>query len=106
MEIFSPDGLNCVEQELKKKVKDKFGRLITIGRTAHATAPLPQSPQRGTCQYRNLCLRGCPYGGYFSSVHQRFPAAEKTGNMTLRPNSIVYELIYDEKKGKATGIKV
>ena len=101
-----PMELNCVELDLKKTVKDKFGRLLTIGRTAHATAPLPHSPQRGTCQYRNLCSRGCPYGGYFSSVSSTLPAAEKTGNMTLRPNSIVYELIYDEKKGKATGVKV
>ncbi len=101
-----PMELNCVELDLKKNVKDRFGRLITIGRTAHATAPLPHSPQRGTCQYRNLCSRGCPYGGYFSSVSSTLPAAEKTGNMTLRPNSIVYELIYDEKKGKATGVKV
>ena len=101
-----PMELNCVEQDLKKVVKDKFGRLITIGRTAHATAPLPHSPQRGTCQYRNLCSRGCPYGGYFSSVSSTLPAAEKTGNMTLRPNSIVYELIFDEKKNKATGVKI
>ncbi|MBA4056363.1 MAG: GMC family oxidoreductase [Marivirga sp.] len=101
-----PMELNCVELDLKKNVKDKFGRLLTIGRTAHATAPLPHSPQRGTCQYRNLCSRGCPYGGYFSSVSSTLPAAEKTGNMTLRPNSIVYELIYDEAKGKATGVKV
>ncbi len=101
-----PMELNCVELELKKTVKDKFDRLITIGRTAHATAPLPHSPQRGTCQYRNLCSRGCPYGGYFSSNSSTLPAAEKTGNMTLRPNSIVYELIYDEQKGKATGVKV
>jgi choline dehydrogenase-like flavoprotein len=101
-----PMELNCVELELKKTVKDKFNRLITIGRTAHATAPLPHSPQRGTCQYRNLCSRGCPYGGYFSSNSSTLPAAEKTGNMTLRPNSIVYELIYDDKKGKATGVKI
>src|SRR5688572_732896 len=101
-----PMELNCVELELKKAVKDKLGRLITIGRTANATAALPHSPQRGTCQYRNLCSRGCPYGGYFSSNSSTLPAAEKTGNMTLRPFSIVYELIYDEKKGKATGVKV
>ncbi|MEJ7645705.1 MAG: GMC family oxidoreductase [Chryseolinea sp.] len=101
-----PMELNCVEIELKKSVKDKFDRLITIGRVAHATAALPHSPQRGTCQYRNLCSRGCPYGGYFSSVSSTLPAAEKTGNMTLRPNSVVYELIYDDKKAKATGVKV
>lgn len=101
-----PMELNCVELELKKAVKDKFGRLITIGRTANMTAPLPHSPQRGTCQYRNMCSRGCPYGAYFSSNSSTLPAAEKTGNMTLRPNSVVYELIYDEQKGRATGVKV
>lgn len=101
-----PMELNCVELELKKAVKDKFGRLITIGRTANMTAPLPHSPQRGTCQYRNMCSRGCPYGAYFSSNAATLPAAEKTGNMTLRPNSVVYELIYDEQKGRATGVKV
>jgi choline dehydrogenase-like flavoprotein len=101
-----PMDLNCVEVDFKKKLSDKFSRYLTIGRTAHATAPLPNSPQRGTCQYRNLCIRGCPYGGYFSSNSGSLPAAEKTGNMTLRPNSIVHEIIYDEKQGKATGVKV
>ncbi|HEY3405782.1 MAG TPA: GMC family oxidoreductase [Ohtaekwangia sp.] len=101
-----PMELNCVEAVLRDSVKEKLGWPITMGRVAHATAPLPHSPQRGTCQYRNLCSRGCPYGGYFSSVSSTLPAAEKTGNMTLRPNSIVYELIFDEKKGKATGVKV
>lgn len=101
-----PMELNCVEKEFKKSVKDKFDRLLTIGRTAHATAPLPHSPQRGTCQFRDMCIRGCPYGGYFSSNSSTLPAASKTGNMTLRPNSIVHELIYDEKKGRATGVKI
>ncbi len=101
-----PMELNCVELELKKATKEKFGRALTIGRVAHATAPLPHTPWRGTCQFRNLCIRGCPYGGYFSSNSCTLPAAEKTQNMTLRPNSVVYELIYDEQKGKATGVKV
>lgn len=103
-----PMEFNCVELDLKDKITNKYKgkRAVTIGRAAHATAPLPHSPQRGTCQFRNLCMRGCPYGGYFSSVSSTIPAAEKTGNMTLRPNSIVHELIYDEKKGKATGVRV
>jgi len=103
-----PMELNCVEKELKQSMKDKFGRLLTIGRVAHITSPLSHnnSAQRGQCQYRNLCSRGCPYGAYFSSNSSTLPAAAKTGNMTLRPNSIAYELIYDEAKGKATGVKV
>lgn len=105
-EFLPPMELNCVEQEFKGKIKDKFGRLLTIGRTAHATAPLAHTPWRGQCQFRNLCSRGCPYAGYFSSPGCTLPAAEKSGNMTLRPNSVVSELIYDEKLGKATGVKV
>jgi choline dehydrogenase-like flavoprotein len=110
-----PDGqflpgmdLNCVEIELKSRIKDKFGRTLTIGRTAHMTAPLShnESPQRSTCQYRNMCIRGCPFGAYFSSNSSTLPAAERTGNMTLRPNSIVYEIIYDEKKQRASGVRV
>ncbi len=101
-----PMEMNCAEKDFQKSVKEKFGRFVTIGRTANVTAPLGHSPQRGTCQFRNLCIRGCPYGGYFSSNSSTLPEAEKTGNMTLRPNSIVYELIYDDKKGKATGVKV
>lgn len=100
-----PMDLNCVELEVKKVLKSKFNRVLTIGRTAHLTAPLPGSG-RGTCQYRDLCIRGCPYGGYFSSNASTLPAAERTGKMTLRPNSIVTEIIYDEKKGRATGVRV
>ncbi|HMN46021.1 MAG TPA: GMC family oxidoreductase [Povalibacter sp.] len=101
-----PMEMNCVERHLKKSLAEKFGRVMTIGRTAHLTAPLAHSPQRGTCQSRNLCIRGCPFGAYFSSNSSTLPAAEKTGNMTLRPDSVVYELVYDEKAGRASGVRV
>ncbi|MBX2962932.1 MAG: GMC family oxidoreductase [Cyclobacteriaceae bacterium] len=106
--FIQPMELNCVEKELKKSMKDKFGRVLTIGRVANLAGPLAhdKSPQRGTCQYRNQCSRGCPYGAYFSSNSSTLPAAAATGNMTLRANSIVYEVIYDEQKGKATGVKI
>jgi len=101
-----PMELNCVELDLKKSLKEKFNRLLTIGRTAHLTGPLGHSDQRGTCKYRNLCIRGCPYGAYFSSVASTLVAAEKTGNMTLRPNSIVLELIFDDKTQRAKGVRI
>ncbi|MBT2744914.1 MULTISPECIES: GMC family oxidoreductase [unclassified Lysobacter] len=101
-----PMALNCVEMHLKEAIASKMGRAMTIGRTANLTAPLAHSPQRGTCQYRNLCVRGCPFGAYFSSNSSTLPAAEKTGNMTLRPNSIVYELIHDAKNDRASGVRV
>ncbi len=102
-----PMDLNCVEEVFRDKLAEKFnGRKLTIGRVAHLTAALPHDPTRGICQSRNMCDRGCPYGAYFSSNSSTLPAAAKTGNMTLRPNSIVHSIIYDEKKGKAVGVKV
>jgi choline dehydrogenase-like flavoprotein len=101
-----PMELNCVERHLQQVLAEKFARKLTIGRVANMTALLPHSPQRGICQSRNQCIRGCPFGAYFSSNSSTLPAAEQTGNMTLRPNSIVYELIYDEKQNRATGVRV
>ena len=101
-----PMELNCVETHLRDALAQKMHRKLTIGRVAHLTAPLGHSPQRGTCQYRNQCIRGCPFGAYFSSNSSTLPAAELTGNMTLRPNSIVHEVIYDARQGKARGVRV
>ena len=72
-----PMELNCVEIEFQRKLNEKMGRRLIIGRTANLTAPLThnESPQRATCQYRNLCIRGCPYGAYFSSLSSTLPSA-------------------------------
>jgi len=103
-----PMQLNCVEEQFQKEVGEKFddGRLITIGRAAHITDPEADFEGRGVCQNRNRCSRGCPFGGYFSSNSSTLPAAERTGNMTLRANSIVHEIIYDDATKKATGVRV
>jgi choline dehydrogenase-like flavoprotein len=101
-----PMELNCVEEVFRDKVSEKLKRTVTIGRVAHLTAPLAHDKSRGVCQSRNMCDRGCPYGAYFSSNASTLPAAQKTGNMTLRPHSIVHSVIYDETKGKATGVRV
>lgn len=101
-----PMELNCVEQVLRDKLAAKLGRTVTIGRVAHLTAPLPHDPSRGVCQSRNLCDRGCPYGAYFSSNASTLPWAKKSGNMTMKSNAIVHSVLYDEKKGKAVGVKV
>lgn len=106
-----PDGqflpameLNCLEKEVKKGIEANFkGRYLTIGRVANLTVP---HKGRASCQYRNLCSRGCPYGAYFSTQASTLPAAVATGNLTLRPHSIVSEVIYDAEKGKASGVRV
>ncbi len=106
-EFLKPMEMNCVEEVLKEKVAEKLnGRVITLGRVAHITEGTKPGLGRSTCQYRNRCMRGCPFGAYFSSNSSTLPAAEATGNMTLRPFSIVHEVIYDEKSEKATGVKV
>ncbi len=100
-----PMDLNCAETHLRDKIVENFDdRILTIGRTAHITGdPLGN---RGICQSRNRCMRGCPFGAYFSSNSSTLPAAEATGNMTLRPDSIVFEIMYDDDKKKATGVRV
>ena len=99
--------LNCVEEDFKKLLKTKYkDRVLTVGRVAHITEGTKPGMGRSTCQFRNRCKRGCPYGAYFSSNSSTLPVAAETGNMTLRPNSIVHEVVYDEKLGKATGVKV
>lgn len=107
----SPDGIflppfemNCVEEHLRDEIRKQFDdRVLTMGRFANLTQP---HNGRGSCQYRNLCMRGCPYGAYYSSNSSTLPAARATGNMTLRPHSIVNKIIYDEEAGKATGVEI
>jgi choline dehydrogenase-like flavoprotein len=101
-----PMELNCVEDHLKQSIAKNFNdRVLTAGRVAHITGN-QEFEGRSPCQYRNRCIRGCPYGAYFSSNASTLPAAEKTGNMTLRPNSIVSEVVYDPNTKLATGVKV
>lgn len=102
-EFLPPIGLNCLENHLRQSMAEKFDRVLTPGRVANLTRP---HMGRGSCQYRNLCMRGCPYGAYFSSNAATLPAAEKTGKMTLRPHSVVSSVIYDRELGRATGVRV
>ncbi len=108
--IFQPPmEMNCVEKAVKKSIESKYNsRKLIIGRAAHLTQPTEEQTElgRASCQYRNMCSRGCPYGAYFSSQATTLPAAQRTGNMTLRPNSIVTSVIYDDVKGKAIGVNI
>jgi choline dehydrogenase-like flavoprotein len=111
-----PDGeflpaweLNCVEKHLQQKIKDKYPeRHLLTGRCAHLTKPAAIHLQqgRGQCQARDLCTRGCPYGGYFSANSSTLPWAEKSGLMTLKTHAVVHSIIYDDAKNKATGVRV
>ena len=107
-----PDGdfqpamdFNCVEKDVAEKLVKQFDgkRRIIMGRTANITQPLQE---RANCQYRNKCWLGCPFGAYFSTQSSTLPAANKTGNLTLRPFSIVKEILYDKNTKKATGVRI
>ncbi|WP_020526564.1 GMC oxidoreductase [Flexithrix dorotheae] len=108
-EVLPPFELNCVEKAIQEKVKENYeNRHVIIGRCAHLTEPKEIHIQqgRGKCQARHLCYRGCPFGAYFSSNSSTLPWAEKTGNLTIRTNSVVHSIIYDETQKKAIGVKV
>jgi len=102
-----PMELTCVEDHLKSDIKKNYkDRILTIGRTAIITEGSKPGLGRSTCQHRGRCRRGCPFGSYFSSNSSTLPAAEVTGNMTLRPNSLVHEIMYDADSKRATGVRV
>ena len=103
-EFLPPMEMNCLEKHVKQSIESNFpGRNMVISRTANLSVP---HLGRGPCQYRSLCQRGCPFGGYFSANSTTIPAAQATGNMTLRPFSVVHSIIYDEKSQRATGVRV
>lgn len=103
--VFQPPWeMNCLEKHVQEKMAENFtDRQLTIGRTANLTQP---HGGRGRCMARNMCRKGCPYGAYFSSNSSTLPAAEVTGNMTLRPNSIVHTILYDKDEQKASGVRI
>ena len=108
-EFLPPFELSCVENHLKESLANNYkDRQLIQARCAHITEPqqIHNDQGRAQCQNRNLCVRGCPYGGYFSSNASTLPWAAKTRKMTLKPNSVVHSIIFDEKKGKAKGVRV
>ena len=100
-----PMDMNCVEKSVRDKIQKTYGRdrVMTIGRVANVTV---KHKDRGPCQYRNLCSRGCPFGAYFSTQASTLPPAVATGNLTLRPFSIVNSVIYDKEKKRASGVRI
>jgi len=104
--LSEPMGFNCVEEDFANRTNEKFENIkVTHARIAHITGDKVHEG-RNKCQFRNRCIRGCPFGGYFSSNSSTLPAAKKTGNLTIRPHSIAYEIVYDEEKGIASGVNI
>jgi choline dehydrogenase-like flavoprotein len=104
-EFLPPMDLNVVEKHVAARIRAHFDdrRRLIIGRVANLTAPIDT---RSNCQYRNKCWFGCPFGAYFSTQSSTLPAAVKTGNLTLRPHSIVTQVLYDKDLKRARGVEV
>ena len=100
-----PMQMTCVEEHVRDAIEDRFGgsRLMTIGRTAVLTRP---HKGRSACHYCGPCHRGCRTRSYFSSLNATLPAAEATGRMTLRPNSVVRSVIWDGSRDRVAGVRV
>lgn len=108
-EFLPPIELSCVEKYFQESIAKHYpDRPVIYARCAHLTKPqqIHLDQGRAQCQNRNLCQRGCPFGGYFSSNSSTIPWAERTGNLTLKTDAVVHSIIYDEKQGKATGVRV
>lgn len=108
-DFLPPYPLNAVEDYFRESVNKNFkNRHVISARCAHLSEPRSIHIQQGRvkCQHRVLCQRGCPFGGYFSSNASTIPWAERTGNLTLRPHSVVHSILYDQETGKAKGVKV
>ncbi|MEZ4702745.1 MAG: GMC family oxidoreductase [Rhodothermales bacterium] len=103
--VFQPGmELNVVEKHLRERIRAAFPeRYLTIGRVAILTQALGG---RAACHYCGPCIRGCSTGSYFSSQASTLPAAAATGNLTLRPYSVVHSVIFDPQTGKAAGVRV
>lgn len=104
-QFLPPMEMNCVEKDVAARIKEHYKgqRHMIIGRSANLTAPIPGRTQ---CQYRNRCWEGCPFGGYFSTQSSTLPAALATGNLTVRPYSIVTRILYNKDTRKADGVEV
>jgi choline dehydrogenase-like flavoprotein len=108
-DFLKPWDSNVVEEYFSKEMKKHYkDRHVIYGRCAHLTESKPQFIEqgRGLCMSRKICQRGCPLGGYFNVNSTLIPWALKTGNMTLKPNSVVQSVLYDEKQKKAIGVRV
>ena len=103
--IFQPPfEMNAVEKHFKQKIETVYSdRKVIMGRTANLTKPVQG---RGQCMARDLCHRGCPFGAYFSTNASTMPAAYATGNLTVRPHSLVNKVLYDAQKQMATGVEI
>ena len=97
------------EKDIKAKLAKAYpDRPMIMGRCAHLTEPTQFHIEQGRmkCMARNECQKGCSFGAYFSTQSSTLPAAVKTGNLHIAPNSVVHSVIYDDKRERVRGVRV
>ena len=99
-----PIKLNCGEQILKKAIAP-MGRRLIPGRAGVTTEGVANK-YRNPCKGRGRCGRGCNINAAFHSPTALVLPAIDTGNLELRPNSTVSEVMVDPKTGLASGVRV
>src|SRR5688572_25982492 len=104
-QFLKPMAMNCAEELVRDAVARAWGRerVVTIGRCAVLSEA---HNGRAACHYCGPCHRGCITRSYFSSVNATLPAARATGRLTLRPYSVVHSILWDRRRGRATGGRV
>jgi choline dehydrogenase-like flavoprotein len=101
-EFLPPMEMTCAETRLRQAAKAKFGRTITIGRTAILTRPLNG---RAACHYCGPCERGCATHSYFNAAFTTVADALASGNCTLVTNAMVYQVLMDRGERRAAGVR-
>lgn len=96
-----PMKMTCGEVRLRERVEQKFGRTVTIGRTAILTQ---NHNGRAACHYCGPCERGCVTFSYFSSPFTTVADALKSGNCKLITNAVVAHVDMDDKENKVRGV--
>ena len=96
-----PMGLTCAETRLRTRVKQKLGRTVTLGRAANLTRPING---RAACHYCGPCEHGCMTRSYFNAAFTTVADAVSTGRCTLVTNAMVYKVLMDGERNRATGV--
>lgn len=96
-----PMPLTCQEMLFRERIKEKLGLTATLARSANLTRPLKG---RGPCHYCGPCERGCMTHSYFNSAFTTVADAVATGNCTLISNAMVYKVLMDAERNRASGV--
>jgi choline dehydrogenase-like flavoprotein len=103
-ELLPPMAFTEVERAFREAVRANFDdRILTIGRTAVIT-----ENHLGRTAYKSFPANTPVFltNALFSSRSSTLPAAQRTGNLTMRPNAIVERLPYDERSRRVVGVQL